>query len=119
MSLFVYDYDHNAPTLEHLENTHQRMFKIIRQKNPDLPIIMMPRPKCNANPGEDSRTDVIFKTYNNAKEAGDKNVYFISGKELCGLCLEEGTVDLCHPTDAGFLSMAKAVCDCIEKNKLL
>lgn len=119
MSLFVYDYDHNAPTVEHLEKTHERMFKIIREKNPDLPIIMMPRPKYDISVTEDLRAQVIMKTYNNAKEAGDNNVYFISSKELCELCGDEGTVDRCHPTDAGFLSMAKAVCDCIEKNKLL
>lgn len=119
MSLFVYDYDHNAPTLEHLEKTHERMFKIIRQKNPDLPIIMMPRPKYDIDSFEDKRSQVILRTYNNAKESGDKNVYFISSKELCALCANDGTVDRCHPTDAGFLSMAKAVIDCIEKNNLL
>ena len=26
MSVFVYDYDHNAPTTEHLKKTHERMF---------------------------------------------------------------------------------------------
>ena len=29
MKAFVYDYDHNAPTLEHLEKTHQPMFEVI------------------------------------------------------------------------------------------
>ena len=31
MSAFVYDYDHNAPTTEHLKQTHERMFKLIRK----------------------------------------------------------------------------------------
>ena len=39
MSIFVYDYDHNAPTVEYYRETHERMFKIIREANPDLPII--------------------------------------------------------------------------------
>lgn len=44
MSIFVYDYDHNAPTVEHLQKTHKPMFDKIRAKHPDLPIIMLTRP---------------------------------------------------------------------------
>ena len=32
MSVFVYDYDHNAPTVEHLKNTHEIFFKKIKIK---------------------------------------------------------------------------------------
>jgi hypothetical protein len=45
MSAFVYDYDHNAPDIEHLKNTHERMFKEIRASHKDVPIIIMTRPK--------------------------------------------------------------------------
>ena len=41
MSIFVLDYDHNAPTEEHLELTHEKMFKCVREANPDLPILML------------------------------------------------------------------------------
>ena len=37
MSVFVYDYDHNAPDTEHLKNTHEKMFKTVREANPTLP----------------------------------------------------------------------------------
>lgn len=40
MSVFVMDYDANAPTPEHLEATHKKMFKGIREVQPDLPIIL-------------------------------------------------------------------------------
>ena len=33
MSAFVYDYDHNAPSVEHLQNTHEKFYNIIRAKN--------------------------------------------------------------------------------------
>jgi HSP20 family molecular chaperone IbpA len=33
MSIFVYDYDHNAPSAEHLEATHEAFFLRIREKN--------------------------------------------------------------------------------------
>ena len=52
MSCFVYDYDHNAPTLEHLENTHEKMFNTIRKAKPDLPILMLTRPKHYLNDDE-------------------------------------------------------------------
>lgn len=109
MSAFVYDYDHNAPTLEHLELTHERMFKEIRKAKPTLPIIMMSRPKYNLNKDEKKRLEIIKRTYENAKNSGDNNVYFISGKTLMKLCHDEGTVDSCHPNDLGFFSMASAL----------
>jgi len=118
MSLFVYDYDHNAPTIEHFEHTHEKMFKAIRSENPNMPIIMMSRPKVNLSEDEKKRLDIIEKTYKNALSDGDKNVYFIDGKTLMELCGDEGTVDGCHPTDLGFASIAKAVGDVIEVNRL-
>ncbi|MBO7525461.1 MAG: hypothetical protein J6T42_01515, partial [Clostridia bacterium] len=33
MSVFVMDYDHNAPSTEHLKNTHEPMFRAIRDAN--------------------------------------------------------------------------------------
>ena len=109
MSIFVMDYDHNAPTVEHLEATHSKMFKAIRAAQPKLPIIIMPRPKYYLNEIEEKRLDIVYRTYREAKEAGDENVYFISGKELMELVKDNGTVDGCHPTDSGFFSMACAI----------
>lgn len=31
MSVFVYDYDHNAPSAEHLKKTHKKMFDAVRE----------------------------------------------------------------------------------------
>ena len=115
MSAFVYDYDHNAPTVEHLKNTHEKMFKEIRRVHKDIPIIMMSRPKYYLTEEEKERLKIIETTYNNAVANGDKNVYLITGKMLTKLCKDEGTVDNCHPTDFGFASMAEAVCRVLEK----
>ncbi len=115
MSLFVYDYDHNAPTVNHLKNTHERMFKKIREAKPDLPIIMMSRPKFYLTPDEENRLEVIRNTYNNAVLWGDKKVCLIDGSELTRLCKNEGTVDGCHPTDFGFASMAEALSNAIKE----
>ena len=115
MCAFVYDYDHNAPTCEHLEKTHKKMFDTIRKKHPTLPIIIMTRPKYTLTRDEKQRREIIKRTYLSAIDNGDNNVYFINGTELMRLCKNEGTVDNCHPTDLGFFSMAKAVIKVLKK----
>ncbi len=109
MSMFVMDYDHNAPTAAHLEKTHERFFKLIRSKHPELPIIIMGAPGYTPFGDDEERNAVLIKTYNNAKAAGDENVYLIMGRELMSLVEYNGTVDNCHPTDSGFLSMANTL----------
>ena len=120
MSAFVYDYDHNAPTTEHLEYTHEKMFKAIRKTHPHIPIIIMSRPKHFLSDDEEIRRNIIETTYLNAKENGDENVYFLDGKALTELCKDSGTVDNCHPTDFGFASIATALTDVFLtiKNKI-
>lgn len=117
MCAFVYDYDHNAPNIEHLKSTHERMFKEIRASHKDVPIIIMTRPKYTITSEEKIRHNIIKATYENAVALGDQNVYFIDGKALMRYCRNEGTVDNCHPNDWGFYSMAKAVIN-VLKNKI-
>lgn len=110
MSVFVYDYDHNAPSEEHLKTTHERMFKIIRENKPDLPIICLTKP-YPAYRDNDARRNIIKNTVNNAINNGDKNVYFLDiGKYFEDLNIEnEVTVDGCHPNDLGFYFISKAL----------
>ncbi len=109
MSVFVYDYDHNAPGLKHLENTHQNMFLKIRESNPDLPIVILSRPKYRLNENDRQRLAIIKKTYTDAVAAGDQHTYFIDGPTLMKYAKNDGTVDRCHPNDLGFHSMAKVL----------
>lgn len=111
MSAFVLDYDHNAPTVEHLANTHERFYKTVREKNPTLPIIMVSRPNTAYNLLTDAeRKEIVFKTYLNAKISGDENVYFVDGScFLLSDTADTQIVDQCHPSDAGFLRMADII----------
>ena len=111
MSIFVYDYDHNAPTVEHLKNTHEPFFKVIRKNHPTLPIVMMSRPCANYGEDEYARKAVVASTYENAIKEGDKNVYLIDSelffkddpdKELC-------FIDTVHPNDLGFYKMVQVI----------
>lgn len=110
MSAFVYDYDHNAPSVEHLEQTHEALFKTIRAKHPDLPVVMVSVSDDAIGDTILERRQVILRTYNNARAAGDQNVYFVDGRKMyeqVGLAL--CTVDGCHPNDLGMWCMAKKI----------
>lgn len=114
MSVFVCDYDYNAPTVEHLEATHYPMYEAIREKNPDVPYIMITRPDywCRITEQEHilKRRDVIMSSYLKARANGDKNVYFIDGMSF-GVAPHqyELSVDSVHPNDAGFARMANSI----------
>lgn len=109
MRAFIMDYDHNAPNPAHLEATHEKMFLAIRERHPNLPILLLTRPKWILKAEEEQRLAIVKKTYENAKARGDQKVWFIKGQDLMALAKEEGTVDDCHPTDFGFYSMADAM----------
>ena len=91
ISLFVMEYDHNAPTVEYLKNTHYAFYKTIRDSQPDLPIILISKHDFYATTfyvktqkENEDRRQVVIDTFNKAKENGDKNIYFIDGKTLLG-----------------------------------
>ena len=112
MSVFVYDYDHNAPNPEYLLQTHEKMFLKVREKHPDLPILMLTRPRPSWAKVHDvaARQEVVKRTYDNAVARGDKNVYYIPGTDLIRDEIgDDWAVCGVHPTDLGFFSMAKSI----------
>ncbi len=110
MTALVIDYDFNAPNEEHLKNTHKRFFEIIRSKQKDLKILILSKPRNKLGPTDLRRKEIIEKTYLDAKNSGDKNVAFLSGEDLIPQKYNEiFTVDLCHPNDCGFSTMADVV----------
>ena len=117
MSVFVYDYDHNAPTPEHLEATHEPFFKRIREKHPTLPVVMMSRPYAVYGEEEKRRREIVKRTYQNAIDAGDKNVYFIDGEApfRCDPDRELCFIDTIHPNDLGFSKMVAHIEPIIKK----
>ncbi len=108
-SVFVCDYDHNAPTPAHLAATHYPLYRTYREAHPDTPIIFVTKP--DFHPGMDeARRVVVYETYVRAKAEGDENVYFIDGETLFdGEMRDSCTVDGCHPNDLGFLRMAQKI----------
>ena len=116
VSTYVIDYDHNAPTVEHLENTHFNLYKTIREKNANTPIVFISKPDFDYDPFGVERRTIIFNTYNTALKNGDKNVYYIDGETLFGDEDRDAcTVDTCHPNDLGFYRMAKNIYPTLKK----
>lgn len=112
MAALVLDYDHNAPTPEYLEETHKALFDRIRQSHPALPVIMLTRPNVYPESVTAKRArDVIYKTYADAKAAGDENVYFVDGSEyMKPFGYDDGILDGVHPNDLGYHAMVEAIC---------
>ena len=110
ISIFVYDYDYNAPDAEFLQKTHERFFKVFRKKQPDTPVVILTKPDVFGVGSDKERRDVIYKTYENAVKKGDKNVYFIDGATLFGQTDRYAcTADSLHPNDFGARRMAETV----------
>jgi len=108
-SIFVFDYDHNAPSPDALAATHEPFFRQIRDARPDLPIIMMSRPDFGCDDAA-ARRPIVRRTYENALAAGDRLVRFIDGGTFFPPALRRDcSVDTCHPNDMGFHYMAEAV----------
>jgi len=114
MSVLVYDYDHNAPSPEFLMKTHEKLFKTVRAAQPDLPIIITPRPETSPDYfyiGDVARRrSIVFRTYENAIKDGDKRVWYVDGvDQLAGGDADSCSIDGSHLNDLGYYRLAKAL----------
>ena len=116
MTAFVCEYDHNSPNADFLWQTHAPFVRTVREKNPQLPIVLMSRPRARFNDAEEAkRREVVLETYENAKAAGDENIYFVDGAGILNIFGgDDGTIDTIHPNDLGFACIAKALGDVLE-----
>lgn len=120
-SVFVCDYDYNAPSAEHLAKTHWPLYEKIRASHPKTPILLITKPILLAaadNEENDRRRAIIRQTYERARASGDQSVYLLDGKALfapyeAGV----GCADGVHPNDLGMWVMAEGVGN-ILKNEL-
>lgn len=114
MGVLVYDYDHNAGDIGLLKATHEACFKTIREKRPDVPIIIVSAADRHLGTHKERR-EIIRSTYENAIKQGDRNTYFLDGQDIyrevgVDLC----TVDAIHPNDLGFWCMANKIGDAVK-----
>ncbi|MFA5205251.1 MAG: SGNH/GDSL hydrolase family protein [Lentisphaeria bacterium] len=116
MAAFILDYDHNAPDPAHLQATHEPFFRIIRNRQPELPVIMLSKCDFRATDEDRRRREIIRQTWRNAVDRGDRQVGFIDGETLFGHdCRDACTVDGCHPNDLGFFRLAKSLLPVLQQ----
>jgi len=118
MSLFVLDYDHNdCDKPELLEARHEAFYQVIRQKNPNLPIVIMTAPGAARTFYESwpARTKKILRrTYLNARNRGEP-VAFLDCGRIFGQDIDAALTDRIHPGDYGHVLMAKSLLRCVRK----
>ena len=109
MSAFVCGYDHNAPTLSHLQRTHLPLVQAVRATHPDIPIVLFGRPKASLTEEEQARRGVVEAT------CAAVNGRFLPNEALIPAEITSwATVDGVHPNDLGFYHMAKAVAQALR-----
>ena len=111
MSIFVCDYDHNAPDAQYLKDTHEKLYRAVRENHRSIPIIFVSRPDYDTLEVDSAkRRNVIHETFMKAVNEGDRHVYYIDGKSLYhGIDRDCCSADGCHPNDAGLVRMADVI----------
>lgn len=109
-SVFVLNYDYNAPDVEYLAKTHYPMYETVRKAHPETPIVFMTRPHFSY--GRKNENAERYKVIeNNFKRASvtDRNVYLVDCYGCFGMNgqNDSGTIDDIHPDSLGFFRMAK------------
>jgi hypothetical protein len=114
-SCYVIDFAVNCPTLEECEERYAPFLARIREDRPETPIICVtPIFSTNEilNPDgakQEPMRETIRAAVNERIEAGDENIRLVEGYDMLGPDNREGLVDLTHPNDIGFASMAQGL----------
>ena len=115
MSVFVMAFDANVANAAELAGLHAPFFRRFREMQPTVPIILMTlffsQYISQFDQGDcRNRREVIYRTYKEAIDAGDSNVYFIDGASVfTGTYYDAYTVDGSHPNDAGMIRIAEVL----------
>lgn len=110
-SMFILDFIPNVNETKIIERT-QNFVNIIRQKNPDTPILLIesiifPHSVFDTNTATmlTSKNAALRAEYETLKKDGDNNIYYLNSDNLMSKDAE-GTVDGIHLTDMGFQHFA-------------
>lgn len=111
MRMLVFDYDHNAPSPEFLENTHLPALRKLRAAKPDIPFFVLSRP--NRDPDAETaclRAKIIENSCRILAKGSPAPLHFINGQDIFhSHDSEMMTIDGTHPTDLGFHCIAEAL----------
>ena len=111
VEMFVLDYEANA-TFDRLKATLDNFVKCLRKAYPEVPIVIISKIQMYVEFHDEAyrKNEKKVRNYqkNYVKNSNDSNLYYIDGAKVLGKThISEKTVDGCHPTDYGFMSMAE------------
>lgn len=113
---YILDYEPNAIEKRTLKSSLPVFIRILRERHKETPILVVSGTKQSADYWDEEfcarREDAKSFEYaivENARKAGDENIWFLDFGELFGEEFTEYTADGIHPTDGGFLLMADAM----------
>ncbi|MFP4248530.1 MAG: SGNH/GDSL hydrolase family protein [Armatimonadota bacterium] len=114
-SCYVLDWAVNCPTPEECEERYAPFLQIIRDARPDTPVICV-TPIFSTNEilspdtaKQEPMREIIRTAVRERVEAGDEMVRLVEGFRMLGPGDREGLVDMTHPNDIGFVSMARGL----------
>ena len=120
ISFIILDYEANAN--ETIVNTLGPFVDILREKQPEVPILIMTKIRyASATDDSPAYISLMYKRdfqrnlVEERKTKGDNNIYFLDGSAILGEDYFECTVDGSHPTDLGSKRIADALVSAIEK----
>ena len=107
----VIDYSRYAPNIEFLRNTHEKFYRKIREKHPDIKIIIMTAASFNEWKEYVAYDEVIIQTYENAIARGE-NTLLLNQSELFDYeDYDLVSIDIGHYTDYGMYKIADKLCE--------
>jgi hypothetical protein len=110
----VIDYSRNASDLEYFEKTYEKFYNKIREKHPDIKIILMTTALYNKCKRYELFDDVIIQTYKKAVKRGE-NTVLLNQRDL----FDEKNYDLisidgaCY-NDMGMYRVAEKLCELLD-----
>lgn len=118
--VFVLDFVPNA-SVEQMNERAETFYRILRDEHPDVPIIFIEDPIFPHSRYDqrvayevERKNKTINEIFHALKKQGEKNIYFISSKNMLGDD-GEATIDGIHFTDVGMMRYTDLVCPIIKR----
>ncbi len=114
--------DYEANTSHTIKNSLAKFVDILREKQPEIPILIVSKIRYAREPEGSSNYKLLISNRNFQKKLveerklkGDKNIYFLDGSTILGEDYLECTVDGVHPSDLGSYRIAEALLPVIKE----